>query len=101
MNHAIHFIFRFTSNQVTFNPKNKGRRLHRRPGFVDWLLTLQNCPKPIDEDERRYKKKEDEIIYMEGYCQYLFPLERIMTTLRAPEGVTSKTIEQTSEGRAE
>ena len=37
----IHFIFaNFNSNLATFNPKNKGRRLHRHPAFFG---TMDEC----------------------------------------------------------
>ncbi|KAK7062773.1 hypothetical protein VNI00_000262 [Paramarasmius palmivorus] len=48
-----------------FNPKNKGRRLHRHPAFFgtgpECLEDCcECCPDPIDEDENKLQKKEDE-----------------------------------------
>ncbi|KDR69127.1 hypothetical protein GALMADRAFT_1353138 [Galerina marginata CBS 339.88] len=47
----------------TFNPKNKGRRLHRRPAFFGTIEECledccENCPKPIDIDEKTLRKKK-------------------------------------------
>ncbi|KAF7333042.1 Ankyrin repeat protein [Mycena venus] len=49
----------------TFNPKNKGRRLHRHPAFFGNIEEVmedccENCPVPIDEDERKLQAEEDE-----------------------------------------
>ncbi|KAF7354601.1 Ankyrin repeat protein [Mycena sanguinolenta] len=49
----------------TYNPKNKGRRLHRHPAFFGNIAEVmedccENCPAPIDEDERDLQAKEDE-----------------------------------------
>ncbi|KDR74215.1 hypothetical protein GALMADRAFT_123653 [Galerina marginata CBS 339.88] len=49
----------------TFNPKNKGRRLHRHPAFFGTIEECledccENCPKPIDDDEKALQKEEDE-----------------------------------------
>ncbi|KAK7053725.1 ankyrin repeat protein, partial [Favolaschia claudopus] len=49
----------------TFNPKNKGRRLHRHPAFFGNIEEVmddccENCPAPIDEDERKLQAEEDE-----------------------------------------
>ncbi|KAF8164736.1 hypothetical protein B0H34DRAFT_647969 [Crassisporium funariophilum] len=49
----------------TFNPKNKGRRLHRHPAFFGTIEECladccEACPKPIDDDERKLQSEEDE-----------------------------------------
>ncbi|KAF8169052.1 hypothetical protein K438DRAFT_1730433 [Mycena galopus ATCC 62051] len=49
----------------TFNPKNKGRRLHRHPAFFGNIEEViedccENCPAPVDEDERKLQTEEDE-----------------------------------------
>ncbi|KAJ6473130.1 ankyrin repeat protein, partial [Mycena sanguinolenta] len=49
----------------TYNPKNKGRRLHRHPAFFGNIEEVmedccEDCPAPIDEDERSLQAKEDE-----------------------------------------
>ncbi|KAF8169046.1 hypothetical protein K438DRAFT_1921395 [Mycena galopus ATCC 62051] len=48
----------------TFNPKNKGRRLHRHPAFFGNIEEViedccENCPAPVDEDERKLQTEED------------------------------------------
>ncbi|KAF8959387.1 hypothetical protein BDZ97DRAFT_1705185 [Flammula alnicola] len=59
----------------TFNPKNKGRRLHRHPAFfgtIDECLEdcCENCPQPIDDDEVALQKEEDEI-YISGRIKFI------------------------------
>ncbi|KAF8075783.1 ankyrin repeat protein [Lyophyllum atratum] len=48
----------------TFNPKNKGRRLHRHPAFFGTMAECledccEYCPEPIDSDERELQEEED------------------------------------------
>lgn len=48
----------------TFNPKNKGRRLHRHPAFFGTMQECLedccgNCPGPIDDDEKKLKEEEE------------------------------------------
>lgn len=77
----------------TFNPKNKGRRLHRHPAFFGTVeecmedccevhslhspsnvnsisCFLKHCPEPIDEDERTLQKEEDEN-YIRGRISFI------------------------------
>ncbi|KAF8905746.1 hypothetical protein CPB84DRAFT_1844751 [Gymnopilus junonius] len=59
----------------TFNPKNKGRRLHRHPAFFGTIEECiedccEMCPKPIDEDERQLQKEEDEV-YVRDRIQFI------------------------------
>ncbi|XP_006457063.1 hypothetical protein AGABI2DRAFT_181422 [Agaricus bisporus var. bisporus H97] len=59
----------------TFNPKNKGRRLHRHPAFFGTIEECmddccQHCPEPIDEDERNLQKQEDEM-YVRGRIAFI------------------------------
>ncbi|KAF9475283.1 ankyrin [Pholiota conissans] len=59
----------------TFNPKNKGRRLHRHPAFfgtVEECLEdcCEYCPEPIDDDERQLQKEEEEI-YINGRIKFI------------------------------
>ncbi|KAF4615928.1 hypothetical protein D9613_011323 [Agrocybe pediades] len=59
----------------TFNPKNKGRRLHRHPAFFGTIQECledccENCPSPIDEDERKLQAEEDEQ-YVRGRIQFI------------------------------
>ncbi|KAF9446800.1 ankyrin [Macrolepiota fuliginosa MF-IS2] len=59
----------------TFNPKNKGRRLHRHPAFFGTIEECvedccENCPEPIDEDERTLQKEEDEK-YIRGRVYFM------------------------------
>ncbi|CAA7269211.1 unnamed protein product [Cyclocybe aegerita] len=59
----------------TFNPKNKGRRLHRHPAFFGTIEECiedccENCPKPIDEDERKLQVDEDEK-YISGRLKFI------------------------------
>ncbi|KAF8999457.1 hypothetical protein BDQ17DRAFT_1328336 [Cyathus striatus] len=47
-----------------FNPKNKGRRLHRHPAFFGTIEECmddccEHCPEPVDEDEKVLQKEED------------------------------------------
>ncbi|KAH9483227.1 hypothetical protein JR316_0005331 [Psilocybe cubensis] len=60
----------YQTDLATFNPQNKGRRLHRHPAFfgkIDECIEdcCGNCPKPIDEDERKLQAEEDEV-YIRG-----------------------------------
>ncbi|THU93789.1 ankyrin [Dendrothele bispora CBS 962.96] len=59
----------------TFNPKNKGRRLHRHSAFfgtVEECMTdcCEFCPAPIDADERKLQKEEDEK-YIRGHISFV------------------------------
>ncbi|KAJ7476865.1 ankyrin repeat protein [Mycena galericulata] len=59
----------------TFNPKNKGRRLHRHPAFFGTIEECmgdccENCPAPIDEDERKLQAEEDEG-YIRGRISFI------------------------------
>ncbi|KAJ8080933.1 hypothetical protein PM082_017768 [Marasmius tenuissimus] len=58
-----------------FNPKNKDRRLHRHPAFFgtgeECLADCcECCPDPIDEDERKLQKNEDEQ-YIRGRISFI------------------------------
>ncbi|RXW22626.1 hypothetical protein EST38_g3223 [Candolleomyces aberdarensis] len=49
----------------TFNPKNKGRRLHRHPAFFGTMEECledccEHCPEPIDDDEKELIAKEED-----------------------------------------
>ncbi|KAJ7815969.1 ankyrin repeat protein [Mycena olivaceomarginata] len=59
----------------TYNPKNKGRRLHRHPAFFGDIKEVmsdccENCPAPIDEDERKLQTEEDEG-YIRGRISFI------------------------------
>ncbi|KAJ7066903.1 ankyrin repeat protein [Mycena belliarum] len=59
----------------TFNPKNKGRRLHRHPAFFGTIQECiedccEHCPAPIDEDERKLQAEEDEG-YIRGRISFM------------------------------
>ncbi|KAJ7775633.1 ankyrin repeat protein [Mycena maculata] len=59
----------------TFNPKNKGRRLHRHPAFFGSIKECmddccEHCPAPIDEDERKLQAEEDES-YIRGRISFI------------------------------
>ncbi|KAJ7775677.1 ankyrin repeat protein [Mycena maculata] len=59
----------------TFNPKNKGRRLHRHPAFFGTIEECmddccEHCPAPIDEDERKLQAEEDES-YIRGRISFI------------------------------
>ncbi|KDR74285.1 hypothetical protein GALMADRAFT_574798 [Galerina marginata CBS 339.88] len=59
----------------TFNPKNKGHRLHRHPAFfgtADECLEdcCENCPKAIAEAEKKLQAEED-LIYVRGRIQFI------------------------------
>ncbi|KAF8349125.1 ankyrin repeat protein [Amanita rubescens] len=59
----------------TFNPKNKGRRLHRHPAFFGTIEECMEdccecCHKPIDEAERELQTKEDEV-YIRGRVSFV------------------------------
>ncbi|KAL0574269.1 hypothetical protein V5O48_007677 [Marasmius crinis-equi] len=58
-----------------FNPKNKERRLHRHPAFFgtaeECLVDCcEFCPDPVDEDERKLQKEEDEQ-YIRGHISFI------------------------------
>ncbi|KAJ7166058.1 ankyrin repeat protein [Mycena filopes] len=53
---------------ATFNPKNKGRRLHRHPRFL--RDDPGHCPAPIDNDERKLQAEEDES-YIRGRISFI------------------------------
>ncbi|KAJ7499894.1 ankyrin repeat protein, partial [Mycena latifolia] len=59
----------------TYNPKNKGRRLHRHPAFFGTIQECmedccEHCPAPIDEDERKLQTEEDEG-YIRGRISFI------------------------------
>uniref|UniRef100_A0A8H7XIV8 Ankyrin repeat protein n=1 Tax=Psilocybe cubensis TaxID=181762 RepID=A0A8H7XIV8_PSICU len=59
----------------SFNPKNKGRRLHRHPAFFGTVEECiedccGHCPKAIDDDEKKLQAEEDEI-YIRGRIQFI------------------------------
>ncbi|EAU82414.1 ankyrin repeat protein [Coprinopsis cinerea okayama7 len=59
----------------TFNPKNKGRRLHRHPAFFGTMKECledccENCPEPIDDDEKELQAKESEM-YITGRIKFI------------------------------
>ncbi|KAF7300964.1 Ankyrin repeat protein [Mycena indigotica] len=59
----------------TFNPKNKGRRLHRHPAFFGTIQECiedccENCPQPIDEDERKLQADESDM-YIQGRISFI------------------------------
>ncbi|KAF7291792.1 Ankyrin repeat protein [Mycena chlorophos] len=59
----------------TFNPKNKGRRLHRHPAFFGTIEECledccENCPQPIDEAERKLHDEESEN-YIHGRIKFV------------------------------
>ncbi|KDQ65163.1 hypothetical protein JAAARDRAFT_188410 [Jaapia argillacea MUCL 33604] len=48
----------------TFNPKNKGRRLHRHPAFFGTMEECvedccEHCPEPLDDEEKKLQEEED------------------------------------------
>ncbi|KAK7044109.1 hypothetical protein VNI00_007826 [Paramarasmius palmivorus] len=58
-----------------FNPKNKNRRLHRHAAFFgtgpECLIDCcEYCPDPIDDDERKLQKEEDEQ-YVRGRISFI------------------------------
>ncbi|ESK95874.1 ankyrin repeat protein [Moniliophthora roreri MCA 2997] len=58
-----------------FNPKNKDRRLHRHPAFFGTGPEClddccEYCPDPIDEDEKKLQKEEDEQ-YVRGRISFI------------------------------
>ncbi|KAJ6544391.1 hypothetical protein B0H19DRAFT_1170529 [Mycena capillaripes] len=60
---------------TTYNPKNKGRRLHRHPAFFGTIQECMDdcceyCPAPIDEDERKLQAEEDEA-YIRGRISFI------------------------------
>ncbi|KAF9530942.1 hypothetical protein CPB83DRAFT_904927 [Crepidotus variabilis] len=59
----------------TFNPKNKGRRLHRHPAFFGTIEEVledccEHCPEPIDQDEKDLQAEEDEN-YLRGRIKFV------------------------------
>ncbi|KAK0455652.1 uncharacterized protein EV420DRAFT_1692258 [Desarmillaria tabescens] len=59
----------------TFNPKNKGRHLHRHAAFFGTVNECLNdccecCPDPIDEDERALREEEDKQ-YVRGRISFI------------------------------
>lgn len=59
----------------TFNPKNKGRRLHRHPAFFGTMEECmedccETCPEPIDDDERELMASEDDK-YIVGRIKFI------------------------------
>ncbi|KAJ7635860.1 hypothetical protein B0H17DRAFT_1217253 [Mycena rosella] len=63
------------SMNSTFNPKNKGRRLHRHPAFFGTVEECMedccgSCPVPIDEDERKAQEEEDQH-YIRGRISFI------------------------------
>ncbi|KAH9483205.1 hypothetical protein JR316_0005309 [Psilocybe cubensis] len=64
-----------TIETASFNPKNKGRRLHRHPAFFGTVEECiedccGHCPKAIDDDEKKLQAEEDEI-YIRGRIQFI------------------------------
>jgi hypothetical protein len=60
----------------TFNPKNKGRRLHRHPAFFGTMQECledccEHCPEPIDNDEKELMAGEEDQ-YIVGRIKYGF-----------------------------
>ncbi|KAI0708741.1 hypothetical protein C8T65DRAFT_535541, partial [Cerioporus squamosus] len=58
-----------------YNPKNKGRRLHRHPAFFGTLTECiedccEYCPEPKDEEEKKLQEKEEDS-YVRGRIQYI------------------------------
>ncbi|KAI0750408.1 hypothetical protein C8Q74DRAFT_1373995 [Fomes fomentarius] len=58
-----------------FNPKNKGRRLHRHPAFFGTLQEClddccEYCPEPKDDEEKKLQGEEDES-YIRGRVQFM------------------------------
>ncbi|KAF5369314.1 hypothetical protein D9758_002726 [Tetrapyrgos nigripes] len=58
-----------------FNPKNKGRRLHRHPAFFGTVQECmddccEHCPQPIDADERKLQEEEDKQ-YIRGRISFV------------------------------
>ncbi|KAF7347372.1 Ankyrin repeat protein [Mycena venus] len=63
------------SMNSTFNPKNKGRRLHRHPAFFGTAEECMEdccgtCPEPDDEDERKAQEEEDQY-YIRGRISFI------------------------------
>ncbi|TFK33687.1 hypothetical protein BDQ12DRAFT_766148 [Crucibulum laeve] len=68
----------------TFNPKNKGRRLHRHPAFFGTMhecledcceaspftLRFLKCPVPVDDDEQKLQEEED-TQYIRGRISFM------------------------------
>ncbi|KAF7319941.1 Ankyrin repeat protein [Mycena kentingensis (nom. inval.)] len=59
----------------TFNPKNKGRRLHRHPAFFGQIEEVledccEHCPDPVDEDERKLEADESDQ-YIKGRITFV------------------------------
>ncbi|KIL59500.1 hypothetical protein M378DRAFT_200085 [Amanita muscaria Koide BX008] len=70
----------------TFNPKNKGRRLHRHPAFFGTVQECmedccENCPEPIDNAERELQIREGDENYIRGRIVFMQenPGRQIMT----------------------
>ncbi|KAI9060760.1 ankyrin [Trametes sanguinea] len=58
-----------------YNPKNKGRSLHRHPAFFGTMKECledccEFCPEPKDEEERKLQEAEDES-YVRGRIQFI------------------------------
>ncbi|KAJ6544013.1 hypothetical protein B0H19DRAFT_1212418 [Mycena capillaripes] len=63
------------SMNSTFNPKNKGRRLHRHPAFFGTVEECMEdccgtCPEPIDQDEHKTQEEEDQY-YIRGRISFI------------------------------
>ncbi|KDQ19308.1 hypothetical protein BOTBODRAFT_170420 [Botryobasidium botryosum FD-172 SS1] len=59
----------------TFNPKNKGRRLHRHPAFFGKMAECiedccRHCPEPRSEEETKLQEEEDKQ-YIRGRITFL------------------------------
>ncbi|KAF8654880.1 hypothetical protein AX16_003341 [Volvariella volvacea WC 439] len=59
----------------TFNPKNKGRRLHRHVAFFGTMEEVledccEHCPAPIDDDEKALQEEEDKQ-YIRGRISFI------------------------------
>ncbi|KAL7278324.1 hypothetical protein ACG7TL_008300 [Trametes sanguinea] len=58
-----------------YNPKNKGRRLHRHPAFFGTMKECledccEFCPEPKNEEEKKLQETEDES-YVRGRIQFI------------------------------
>ncbi|PBL01634.1 ankyrin [Armillaria gallica] len=99
----------FTDTSATFNPKNKGRRLHRHAAFFGTVNEClddccEHCPEPIDNDEHALREEEDKhyirdrISFIEedpgrqnvgewSEQVYIGPTDKVFTTIAAGDRV--------------
>ncbi|EPQ59792.1 ankyrin [Gloeophyllum trabeum ATCC 11539] len=59
----------------TFNPKNKGRRLHRHPAFFGTIEECiedccEHCPEPTSDEEKKLQADEDKL-YIRGRIEFI------------------------------